>query len=1071
MPFLSRTPQNMKSKLLKRLIIGAILLPLFLLFLVVMFLYFRQDAIVQAQISELNSTYEGKISAGDVHLAPFENFPYISLKIDEVSLHESKLDSASAILNVADIYIGFQFWDILKGNYDIQSLVVEDGFFDVVMHENGSTNIENALASSEESEASPALKVHLKSIELKNLDVHYFQEANQKEIETLIYTAKGGFSTSERSTAAHVDSEFELNIIQAGDTTYFKHKHFEFHTDFNFDHESGLLAFKPSGITMEHGEFEVEGKIETQRDMNMDLRIKGTKPSFDLFFAFAPSELIPVLERYENAGKIYFNASIEGPLTEGQQPFINASFGADEAFLENSIAHRKMDDMGFSGNFNNGEQRNFETMEFSMTGIKASLEQGHFLGNIRVKNFKAPEIEMDLDANFDIPFLVGFLNLDDIEDVQGRVEMKMSFHDIIDIDQPEKALQDLNQAYFAELRIQDLGFAASKLPSALRDLDVHLMMNGKEAQLDQFEMQFGDSDLSITGSLSDLPAIVHHSPTPVSATLDIKSKVLDIAQLTQYSEKDSVGVNERVEKLQLSFSFEALGNAFTEYTHLPKGEFFIDDLYADLKHYPHTLHDFHADVFVMDDDLNIIDFTGQIDDSDFHFNGLIYDYSAWMEEELNGDINLDITLKSDLLKFEDLFSYGGENYMPVDYRHEEIEGLELHMDSRMRYDQNQLKAINVSIDKLGGKMHVHPLRFENFSGNIDFADEHLVVEDFKGKMGRTQFDIDMNYYLGDDESIKKRDNAFSLSSNFIDFDALSNFNLKAAETAQASTNLGSTTEDVEAHAEAFNIYELPFTDMRFNAEIGHFLYHRIDLKDLKAQFRTTPEHYIYLDTLRMLAAGGEIAMNGYMNGSDPEHIYLKPKMRLEGVDLDKLLFKFENFGQDAIVSENLHGKLNAIITGNIRVYPDFVPDLDQSEVHLDAQVLDGRLDNYDPVLMLSDYFGDKDLSSIRFDTLQNHMDIQNGRITIPNMTIESTLGHMDISGTQSMNDSMEYYARIPWSLVKGAARNKIFGTKENEEGIEDEIVEVDPKKNVKYLNISITGTLEDYRIRMGKAKK
>lgn len=1059
----------MKLKQLKKALIYSLSIITLCLVVLIALIYFKQDQIVQSQIDSLNSTFSGEIRVGDVHLAPFANFPYVSLKVDDVSIREGKEQQSPVILDVADIYLGFQFWDIVRGKFDIQTLKVEEGVFDIVMHEDGSTNLERAIDNGEAAEEGSAIEVHLKKIVLENLAFHYLKEADQQNIEVRIFSAKGGFSTSERNTAAHVDSEFELNIIEEGDSTYFKHKHFEFHTDFNYDHDSGLLAFKPSGIKMEHADFEVEGTIDTKQELNMDLTIKGTKPSFDLFFAFAPSELIPVLERYENAGKIYFNASIEGPVTEGRQPFINASFGADEAFLENSLAHRKMDDMGFSGTFTNGEQRNLESMEFSMTGIRANLEEGHFLGNIRVKNFEAPEIEMDLDADFDIPFLVGFLNLDEVEDVQGRVEMKMSFHDIIDIDNPENALQELNQAYFAELSIEDLAFASSTLPSALKDLDLHLVMKGKAAQLDQFNMQFGDSDLSITGSLSDLPAIVHHSPTPVSAALSIKSNVLDIAQLTQYSEEDSTGVNERVEKLQLSFSFEALGNAFTEFSHLPKGEFFIDDLYADLKHYPHTLHDFHADVFVMDDDLNIIDFTGEIDESDFHFNGLIYDYSAWMEEALNGDIKLDITLKSDLLKFEDLFSYGGENYMPVDYRHEEIEGLELHMDSRMRYDQNELKAINVSIDKLGGKMHVHPLRFENFSGNIEWADEHLVVEDFKGKMGRTQFEIDMNYYLGEDETIKKRDNAFRLKSDFIDFDALSNFNLKAAETAQASST--PTTEDVEAHAEAFNIYELPFTAMQFNADIGHFLYHRIDLKEVKAQFRTTPEHYIYLDTLRMYAAGGEIAMNGYMNGSDPEHIYLKPNMRLKGVDLDKLLFKFENFGQDAIVSENLHGKLNASITGNIRIYPDFVPDLDQSEVHLDAEVLDGRLDNYDPVLMLSDYFGDKDLSSIRFDTLQNHMDIQNGRITIPNMTIESTLGHMDISGTQSMSDSMEYFARIPWSLVKGAAKNKIFGTKEREEEDEDEIVEIDPKKKIKYLNVRISGTLDDYKVGIGKKKQ
>jgi hypothetical protein len=245
----------------------------------------------------------------------------------------------------------------------------------------------------------------------------------------------------------------------------------------------------------------------------------------------------------------------------------------------------------------------------------------------------------------------------------------------------------------------------------------------------------------------------------------------------------------------------------------------------------------------------------------------------------------------------------------------------------------------------------------------------------------------------------------------------------------------------------------------------------LDLQNIKAQMRTTHDHYVYLDTVSLDAAGGHIALNGVLNGSDPEHIFIEPNMKVINVDLDKILFKFENFGQDAIVSENLHGQLTADISGKIRIYPDFVPDLDQSEVHLDAQVLNGRLENYEPMMMLTDYFGDKDLTNVRFDTLRNHMDITNGVINIPNMTIESTLGHMDLSGTQSMNDSIDYYARIPWSLVKTATRNKIFGPKKDDPAAEDEIVEIDKDKKTKYLNINVRGTMEDFKVRLGKEKK
>ena len=261
--------------------------------------------------------------------------------------------------------------------------------------------------------------------------------------------------------------------------------------------------------------------------------------------------------------------------------------------------------------------------------------------------------------------------------------------------------------------------------------------------------------------------------------------------------------------------------------------------------------------------------------------------------------------------------------------------------------------------------------------------------------------------------------------------------------------------------------------MTIDVDVAHFLYHRIDLQKTHARLRTMPNHYLYVDTLDLKAAGGDVRMSGYFNGSDPKHIYLKPTLKFKNVELDKLLFKFENFGQDAIVSENLHGKLTASITGKIRMSPDMVPDINQSDIHIDMSVLDGRLENYDYMLMLSDYMGDKDLTSVRFDTLENHMDITNGELNIPAMTIESTLGHFELSGKQDLAFNMEYFIRIPWSLIKQGARYKLFGDKKTADGQtgDDKIIEVDPNKKTRYLNLKIKGNADDYKITIGKDRK
>ncbi len=1056
----------------KRILWILIVAPILIIGALLLYIQSNQADIIKGEIAKLNTEHKGLISIGESELTLLGNFPDISIKVYDVQVFETKQDHAPLIMDVKDIYVGFNLWDIVNGNYDIQSLLVEEGVFNIVIHKNNTTNLQNSLTSASDTTAA-STNIHLKKITLKNLDVHTLDEATNTDVEKFIYTGKGGFSVQDSVIAGHIDTDFELNVIKDGDTTFIRKKHFEVHTDLVFNEFTGILEIQPSGIVMENGDFELEGTIDTKNDMDLDLAIKGTKPNFDMLIAFAPTDVIPVLEKYKNAGEIYFNASVQGPANKGNKPFINANFGAGDAFLENTAREKKIDKMGFKGHFTNGENRDISTMEFSLTDMTASLEKGAFKGALFVKNFESPEVDMQVNADFNLDFIADFFELEQVQESVGKVSLKMNFHDIIDIDLPEKALQQLNQAYYAELKVENVGLTAKELPAPLRDLNVHLVMNGKKASLKQFELLMGNSDVSISGFLSDLPAVVHHTNIPVEAHLDITSKNIDLAQLSGFSVTDTLqtGFDEQIENLSMGFSFKASAKDFTTSDYLPRGEFFIDSLNADLKHYPHKLHDFHADVLIDNNDLQVVDFTGYIDDSDFHLDGLIHDYAFWMQPQLNGDVDLDLNLTSSTLRLEDIFSYKGENYVPKEYSHESFDNLALHFNAGMHYKDSALHSTDLSLDKLDTKMKLHPQRFHDFRGNIHYEDEHIVIKDFHGEIGRTNFNFDLNYYLGDDPQVRKRDNYLQVKANHIDFDALFDFDASPPKTAAV---VSSKTQDVPEHANAFNIYELPFTDMRFKVDIAHFIYHRIDLQNIKAGLRTTPDHFIYIDTLDMDAAGGNIRLKGYFNGSDPTHIYMQPDLVMNNIDLDKLLFKFENFGQDHLVSENLQGKLSTRIQGKIRVYQDMVPDLDQSTIEMDVKVLDGKLKNYDPMLALSDYMGDKNLQNIRFDTLQNRLKIDKGEINIPAMTIESTLGHMELSGTHDSNQNIDYLVSIPWKSVKKAAWQKLFGSKKDtivDPAQEDTIVAVDTSKRTKYLRLKIKGTVDDYKVSLGKKKK
>ena len=1022
--------------------------------------YIKQDKLVENVITDLNNNFAASIELGGSHISPFKNFPYISVDLEHLMIYEGKSDTSELILSVADAYIGFDLWSLLDGSYDIKRIRLEDGFFKLVQHVDGSFNIVNAFETQSDSSSSGELHLDLQKIQLTNIDLVKLNESSDVLVEAYIWSADSRYKTNPEGMEIGLDTDFTFNLIVDRDTTFLHHKNVKLNTDFSLDFETDILEIEPSEIYVESALFNMEGDIDIQNNMDLDLTFKGEKPNFDLFLAFVPEEVTPLLERYDNGGLIYFDATVKGPSINGQNPLVKVDFGCSEAFVHNVEVNKEVNELFFDGHFTNGSARNMSTTSLRIEDFSARPETGVFFGNLEILNFDSPDINLQLTSDFDLEFLVEFLNVEGLSDVSGGVSLEMNFHDIIDLSQPEKSIEKLNESYFTKLNVKDLSFKMENYPLAFKDLNIKAFMDGHEAKIEQLDFRVGESDLAITASVSDLPAIIHHTDIPVDVIMDLKSSMVNLAELTGNVSDSTQGIDEQVKNLSLKLKFNSTARAFTESPNLPLGEFFIDELFADLTHYPHQLHDFSADIYVDSSNFRIIDFTGMIDESDFHFNGKLKNYDLWFERKPKGSTQIDFNFTSDLLHLEDLFSYGGENFVPEDYRHEEFKDLKIHGIADLKFD-NKLARSHIDIDMVEASMKVHPMRFEQFKGEFIIDSAHIDVKEFGGKLGKSEFITDFTFYF---DSTEEKHNYFHLRSPRLDFDELFAYTPPPADKVM-------TPEDHEA---GFNIFELPFSNMDFDLEIDHLNYHRYLLDEFQLKGRSTKNHYLYIDTLGFKTAGGNMGLNGYFNGSDPSNIYFSPNIHLNSIDLDRLLFKFENFGQYYLVSENLHGKLSGDLSGKIHMHADMVPIVDDSEMHMDIEVVNGSLNNYSAFEVLSDYFTDKNLSQIRFDTLSNSLDLKDGTLYIPEMTLNTSLGYFKISGEQSLdteNLQMEYYLSIPWKVVTRAGFQKLFSKKDqdNTEQV-DEIQYQDESKKTRFLNVRIKGTPDEYDVKLGKKK-
>jgi hypothetical protein len=97
----------------------------------------------------------------------------------------------------------------------------------------------------------------------------------------------------------------------------------------------------------------------------------------------------------------------------------------------------------------------------------------------------------------------------------------------------------------------------------------------------------------------------------------------------------------------------------------------------------------------------------------------------------------------------------------------------------------------------------------------------------------------------------------------------------------------------------------------------------------------------------------------------------------------------------------------------------------------------------------------------------------NGVFDIPAMNINSSLGYIEMSGKQSLDLNMEYYLRIPMKMVTQVGFNSLFAKDPEEVDLAqiDEIDYSDKDKKIRFVNVKVVGTPDDFKVSLGRSKR
>ncbi|NNJ56837.1 MAG: hypothetical protein HKP14_11930 [Bacteroidia bacterium] len=322
---------------------------------------------------------------------------------------------------------------------------------------------------------------------------------------------------------------------------------------------------------------------------------------------------------------------------------------------------------------------------------------------------------------------------------------------------------------------------------------------------------------------------------------------------------------------------------------------------------------------------------------------------------------------------------------------------------------------NVQGKNIVGIIKNPKLDVKNVSFNLSADTEKLVVNEANFSYNNTTGSV-VGY-------INEYNSLFDKNSDAVLVGDLNINNLNVNELYSTSTESNSLASS------SSNISPIQF---KLNAELTNFKYN-----DFKAESMTG---YLLSDRKRIEMPKCKIdALQGKTAAAISvkklrENYLLDINSELQKISINQLLKQFNNFEQEEITHEHLNGRLTGNILAKVILDQNYEPILSKLYAKANVTITDGQLKNYEPLKELSSFVEINDLEDVKFKTITNTIEIFDQTIFIPKMRIENNALNMDLEGTHTFENYMNY--RISLSVAELLATKANWIAKKKERRIE-----------------------------------
>ncbi|MES2566061.1 MAG: AsmA-like C-terminal region-containing protein [Bacteroidota bacterium] len=430
---------------------------------------------------------------------------------------------------------------------------------------------------------------------------------------------------------------------------------------------------------------------------------------------------------------------------------------------------------------------------------------------------------------------------------------------------------------------------------------------------------------------------------------------------------------------------------------------------------PYSRIDFSASIISLDSSLS----QGDADHAKVilkPLTGKVYDFDFKGELVIHGFTNPDIVVNANLfidtkrikLKPGQDFELKGKALAVINYK-----GPVSMLNHKSFLDPPmKLKAL-VKFDNVCFKERLKPYVY-CFNGKAYVIDNYLKFDNLALKMDGGNFKLKgsvdnfVKYSIGYANGFKAK---LIASTDYFDVTGY----LKKTVSDSVSS---SSKEKMEVKIENANESNFEF-DVSLTAK-------KLIVRKVNADDASIKMHYkdklLEINSLKVKTCEGTL----FAKGSIYDLHKIDASFATENINVNHLFEQFENFGQKAIESKNLSGKVS--LDAKIKMELDDKMEVNGNSMigKISFKIKDGHLIGYEPLENISNFiFKNRDFKDIYFTEINETLFIDGFRIDIEEMEIASNVLNLYMSGIYHFKDNSNINILLPWSNLKKRGKNYI----------------------------------------------